>query len=54
MILTGVAENNSDVPGLILRLEQTGIFNRVVMTGTKREIFAGQQRTGFTLACQVH
>lgn len=53
LILTGVAETNRDVPGLILRLEQLGLFERVVMTGTQREGFAGGQRTGFTLACQV-
>jgi len=53
LILNGVAQTNRDVPGLILRLEGLGLFERVVMTGTQREPFAGGQRTGFTLACQV-
>lgn len=53
MILTGVAETNSDVPGLILRLEKLGLFERIVMTGTQRESFAGSARTSFTLACRV-
>lgn len=53
LIVTGVAESNSDVPGLILRLERLGLFKRVVMTGNQREVFAGQPRTGFTLACRV-
>lgn len=54
LIVTGVAESNSDVSGLILRIEQLGLFDRVVMTGTQREAFAGEQRIGFTLACRVH
>jgi len=53
MILTGVAEANSNVPGLILRLEKLGLFERIVMTGTQRESFAGNSRTSFTLACRV-
>jgi len=53
LILTGVANANSDVPGLIMRLEQLGLFQRVVMTGTQREPFAGGSRTSFTLACRV-
>lgn len=53
LIITGVAESNSTVPGLILRLESLGLFKRVVMTGTQREAFAGGPRIGFTLACQV-
>ena len=54
LILTGVAEANSNVPGLIDRLEKLGLFERVVMTGTQRESFAGGSRTTFTLACRVH
>ena len=53
MILTGVATANSDVLGLIMRLEQLGLFERVVMTGSQREAFAGNARTTFTLACKV-
>lgn len=53
LILTGVAEANSDVPGLIMRLEELGLFERVVMSGAQREAFAGDARTTFTLACKV-
>lgn len=53
LILNGVAAANSDVPGLIMRLEQLGLFERVVMTGSQREVFAGDSRTTFTLACKV-
>ncbi|MEM6504541.1 MAG: hypothetical protein AAF711_03650 [Planctomycetota bacterium] len=53
MILTGVAEANSNVPGLIMRLESLGLFERVVMTGSQRESFAGGSRTTFTLACRI-
>lgn len=53
LVLTGVAESNSTVPGLIIRLEQLGLFQRVVMTGAQREAFAGGARTAFTLACRV-
>lgn len=53
LILNGVATANSDVPGLIMRLEELGLFDRVVMTGTQRESFAGDARTRFTLACRV-
>ncbi|MFN3166840.1 MAG: hypothetical protein ACE37H_07230 [Phycisphaeraceae bacterium] len=53
LILTGVAAANSDVPGLILRLESLGLFDQVVMTGTQRETFAGAARTGFVMACRV-
>lgn len=53
LMLNGVAEANSDVPGLIMRLEQIGLFERVVMTGSQREPFAGDARTTFTLACKV-
>jgi Tfp pilus assembly protein PilN len=53
LILNGVATSNSDVPGLIMRLEELGLFQRVVMTGTRREAFAGGSRTSFTLACRV-
>lgn len=54
LVFDGVAESNSDVSGLILRVEQLGLFERVVMTGTQREAFAGEPRIGFTLACRVH
>jgi len=53
LILNGVATANSDVPGLIMRLEAMGLFERVVMTGSQREAFAGSSRTSFTLACRV-
>lgn len=53
LILDGVALANSDVPGLILKLEELGLFERVVMTQTQRERFSGSSRTGFTLACRV-
>lgn len=53
LILKGVAAANSDVPGLIMRLERLGLFERVVMTGSQREAFAGDSRTTFTLACKV-
>lgn len=53
LILNGVAQVNSDVPGLIMRLEQLGLFERVVMTGAQREAIAGGSRTTFTLACKV-
>ena len=54
LMIDGVAESNSDVADLIMRVEGLGLFQRVVMTGTKRELFAGEQRTGFSLACRVH
>lgn len=53
LIVSGVAEANKSVPGLILRLEDLGLFERVVMTGNQQEPFAGRARTGFTLACRV-
>ena len=53
VILTGIAGENSDVPGLILRLESLGLFDRVVMTQTQRQTFAGGARTGFVLACRI-
>lgn len=53
LIVSGVAGENSDVHALVLRLEQLGLFDRVLMTGTQREVFSGQQRTGFMLACRV-
>ena len=53
LILGGVATANSDVPGLIMRLEALGLFKRVVMTGAQRESFAGGSKTTFTLACRV-
>lgn len=53
MIVSGVAESNSDVPGLIVRLEALGLFERVVMATSQRERFANGSRTIFTLACRV-
>lgn len=53
LIVHGFAEANSDVPGLIMRLESVGLFERVVMTGSQRGTFAGSDRTTFTLACRV-
>lgn len=53
MILNGVAGSNSDVPGLIMRLERLELFDRVVMTASQRETVAGGSRTVFTLACRV-
>lgn len=53
VILTGVAAENSDVPGLILRLESIGLFDRVIMTEAQRQTYAGGQRSGFILACRV-
>jgi hypothetical protein len=53
MIITGAARANSDVPGLIMRLEALGLFERVVLASSQRETFAGGSRTTFTLACKV-
>ena len=53
LVLTGIAGANSDVPGLIMRLESLGLFDRVVMTASQRETIAGGPRTTFTLACRV-
>ncbi|MFK7789190.1 MAG: PilN domain-containing protein [Phycisphaeraceae bacterium] len=53
LIISGLATANSDVSGLIMRLESLGLFERVVMTGTQRETFSGDARTTFTLACRV-
>ena len=53
LILSGVAGSNSDVPGLIMRLEGLDLFDRVVMTASQRETIAGGSRTTFTLACRV-
>lgn len=53
LIVEGIAQENGGVPGLMLRLEQLGLFERVVMTGTQRQLFAGDARTSFTLACRV-
>jgi len=53
LVVNGFAAANSDVPGLIMRLESLGLFERVVMTGTQRETFAGSAKTTFTLACRV-
>lgn len=54
LTIDGVAESNKVVSALILRLESLGLFERVVMTETKREVFANEPRTGFSLACRVH
>lgn len=53
LVLTGIAGANSDVPGLIMRLEALGLFDRVVMTASQRETIQGGPRTTFTLACRV-
>jgi hypothetical protein len=53
LILRGVAGSNRDVPGLIMRLEGLGLFDRVVMTASQRETIEGASRTTFTLACRV-
>ena len=53
LVLSGIAGANSDVPGLIMRLEALGLFDRVVMTTSQRETIAGGSRTTFTLACRV-
>lgn len=53
LVLSGAAGENSDVPDLILRLEAMGLFERVLMTETRREAFAGAPRSGFILACRV-
>lgn len=53
LILRGVAGSNSEVPGLIMRLEGLDLFERVVMTASQRETIAGGSRTTFTLACRV-
>ena len=53
MIVSGVALANSDVPGLIVRLESLGLFERVVMSSSQRERIEGGSRTVFTLACRV-
>ncbi|MEO0476238.1 MAG: hypothetical protein AAF085_09780 [Planctomycetota bacterium] len=53
LVINGIAGANSNVPGLIMRLEALGLFERVVMTASQRETFAGEARTTFTLACRV-
>lgn len=53
LVLNGIAGANSDVPGLIMRLEALGLFDRVVMTASQRETIVGGPRTTFTLACRV-
>lgn len=53
LVVSGVAQSNSVVPGLVMRLESLGLFERIVLTGSKREAFAGGSRTLFVIACQV-
>jgi len=53
LILEGMAEGYSDVPALVLRLEELGLFDRVKIAQIRPKSFGGEERTGFTIACQI-
>lgn len=53
LVLGGVAQAYEDVPALVLRLEELGLFDRVVLIETTPRAFSGEERIGFRIACRA-
>lgn len=53
LVLGGVAQAYQDVPALVLRLEEMGLFSRVVLIETTPQAFGGEERIGFRIACRA-
>ena len=51
--LSGCAKAQADVSAYLLRLEQTGLFGKVKLVKTARELFLGQQAVVFQLECTL-
>jgi hypothetical protein len=51
--IAGLARSQLAVSQFILRLEQTGLFDRVSLIDTARETFLGGPATGFKLECSL-
>jgi hypothetical protein len=49
--LGGVAKVQADVSDYVLQLEKLGLFEKVKMVKTSREMYLGQEAVGFRLEC---
>jgi Tfp pilus assembly protein PilN len=49
--VSGWAKAQADVSAYVLRLEQTGLFGKVKLVKTTRQLFLGQQAVAFRLEC---
>ena len=51
--LGGFAKAQSDVSGYVLRLETLGLFGKVKLVKTNRELYLGQEAVSFRLECTL-
>jgi len=51
--LGGFAKAQSDVSGYVLRLENLGLFEKVKLVKTNREMYLGQEAVSFRLECTL-
>ncbi len=51
--LAGVAADTAGATALVLRLEQSGAFDRVSLLDTQMREVAGQARTAFSIECEI-
>ncbi|MEX0741797.1 MAG: PilN domain-containing protein [Phycisphaeraceae bacterium] len=51
--LSGLGQDQAAVSAFVLRLEQTGLFEKVTMIDTRREPFRGSTAVGFRMECEL-
>ena len=51
--LTGLAADTAGATGLVLRLEQAGVFDRVSLLETQPREVGGLARTAFSIECEI-
>ncbi len=51
--VSGWAKAQADVSAYVLRLEQTGLFGKVKLVKTTRQVFLGEQAMAFRLECTL-
>jgi hypothetical protein len=51
LVLTGMGRSQAAISQYVLRLEQTGLFDRVTLIESKRGPFAGSEAVSFRIGC---
>jgi len=54
LTLSGLARSHADASAYVLRLEESGLFDRVQLLDTRTELFVGERAVAFRIACAIH
>lgn len=51
--VSGLGQTQAEAAGFVLRLERTGLFERVSLVGSGRQVHQGMDLVGFTVRCEL-